>query len=52
MKYNTGTKKIQSEGGAPISQRLVEASETATTWCDCFLRRDRNLMKEVKLSPP
>ena len=29
VKYNTGTKKIQSEGGAPISQRLVEVSENS-----------------------
>ena len=51
MKYNTGTKKIQSEGGATISQRLVD-SENSNHMCDCFLRRDRNQMEEVKLSPP
>jgi len=49
MKHNIGTKKLQSEGGATISQHLIEISQN--TWCDCFLRGDRKLMKEVKLSP-
>ena len=30
---------------------LIEFSrKTATTWCDCVLRGDRKVMKEVKLS--